>query len=122
MQTAPAERLPVSDPAWMAPFLESLAREDLAPATLRGYRYDLRHFLAWHRSVQDDGFAIEGLAEYELIAYRQHLIVAGRRPATVNRRLDALRRLCRWARGTGALAADAARDIRPVRTTRNQQP
>jgi integrase/recombinase XerC len=106
----------------MAPFLDSLARDDLAPATLRGYRYDLRHFLAWHRSVQDDGFAIERLAEYELIAYRQHMIAAGRRPATVNRRLDALRRLCRWARGTGALAADAARDVRPVRTTRNQQP
>ena len=30
----------------MAPFLASLARDDLAPATLRGYRYDLRHFLA----------------------------------------------------------------------------
>ncbi len=111
-----------AEPGWMAPFLDSLARDDLAPATLRGYRYDLRHFLAWHRSVQDDGFAIERLAEYELIAYRQHMIAAGRRPATVNRRLDALRRLCRWARGTGALAADAARDVRPVRTTRNQQP
>jgi integrase/recombinase XerC len=111
-----------AEPGWMTPFLDSLARDDLAPATLRGYRYDLRHFLAWHRSVQDDGFAIERLAEYELIAYRQHMIAAGRRPATVNRRLDALRRLCRWARGTGALAADAARDVRPVRTTRNQQP
>ena len=100
----------------------SLARDDLAPATLRGYRYDLRHFLAWHRTVQDGAFAIEGLAEYELIAYRQHMVAAGRRPATVNRRLDALRRLCRWARGTGALAADAARDVRPMRTVRNRQP
>ena len=111
-----------AEPGWMTPFLDSLARDDLAPATLRGYRYDLRHFLAWHRSVQDDGFAVERLAEYELIAYRQYMIAAGRRPATINRRLDALRRLCRWARGTGALAADAARDVRPVRTTRNQQP
>lgn len=106
----------------MAPFLASLARDDLAPATLRGYRYDLRHFLAWHRTVQDSTFAIEGLAEYELIAYRQHMVAAGRRPATVNRRLDALRRLCRWARGTGVLAADAARDVRPMRTARNRQP
>jgi integrase/recombinase XerC len=111
-----------AEPGWMASFLDSLARDDLAPATLRGYRYDLRHFLAWHRSVQGDAFAIEGLAEYELISYRQHMVAAGRRPATVNRRLDALRRLCRWARGTGALAADAARDVRPIRTTRNHQP
>jgi Putative transposase len=28
-------------------------------------------FLAWHQSVQDGAFAIEHLAEYELIAYRQ---------------------------------------------------
>ena len=106
----------------MAPFLASLARDDLAPATLRGYRYDLRHFLAWHRTVQDSAFALERLAEYELIAYRQHMVAAGRRPATVNRRLDALRRLCRWAQGTGTLAADAARGVRPVRTARNRQP
>ncbi len=37
----------------MAAFLASLAHDDLAPATLRGYRYDLRHFLAWHDTVQD---------------------------------------------------------------------
>ncbi len=106
----------------MVPFLAKLAHDDLAPATLRGYRYDLRHFLAWHRTVQDKPFAIEGLAEYELIAYRQHMVAAGRRPATVNRRLDALRRLCRWARGTGALGADAAGNVRPMRTVRNRQP
>ncbi len=72
--------------------------------------------------MQDSAFAVEGLAEYELIAYRQHMVAAGRRPATVNRRLDALRRLCRWAQGIGALAVDAARDVRPVRTVRKQQP
>lgn len=106
----------------MAPFLASLARDDLAPATLRGYRYDLRHFVAWHRTVQDIAFASEDLADHELIAYRQHMVAAGRRPATVNRRLDALRRLGRWARGTGALAADAAPGVRPMRTTRDRQP
>jgi len=106
----------------MAPFLTSLARDDLAAATLRGYRYDLRHFVAWRGSVQDGALAIESLAAYDLIAYRQHMVAAGRRPATINRRLDALRRLCRWARGTGVLVSDAARDVRPMRVARNQQP
>ena len=120
--TSSASRgLSASDPAWMAPFLDSLAREDLAPATLRGYRYDLRHFLVWHATVQPDAFALDRLAEFELIAYRQHIVAAGRRPATINRRLDALRRLCRWARGTGTLSGDVARDLRPVRTVRNRQ-
>jgi len=103
----------------MTSFLSSLAHDDLAPATLRGYRYDLRHFLAWRGTVQDAPFTVEGLAEYDLIAYRQHMVAAGRRPATANRRLDALRRLCRWARGTGALDVDAAGNVRPMRTTRN---
>jgi integrase/recombinase XerC len=111
-----------AEPGWMASFLASLAHDDLAPATLRGYRYDLRHFLAWHRTVQESPFVIEKLAEYELIAYRQHMVAAGRRPATVNRRLDALRRLCRWARGTGVVHADVAGNVRPMRTMRNQQP
>ena len=106
----------------MVAFFASLAHDDLAPATLRGYRYDLRHFLAWHRTVQDSPFTLERLAEYELVAYRQHMVAAGRRAATVNRRLDALRRLCRWARGTGALDADAAGNVRPMRTARNRQP
>ena len=83
------------EPSWMAAFLASLARDDLAPATLRGYRYDLHHSVAWHRTVHDGPFVLEKLAEYELIAYRQHMVASGLRPATVNRRLDALRRLAR---------------------------
>jgi hypothetical protein len=39
------------EPRWMAQFLTELARADLSPATVRGYRYDLRHFLHWHHSV-----------------------------------------------------------------------
>lgn len=100
----------------------ALAHDDLAPATLRGYRYDLRHFLAWHRTVEEAPFPLQGLAEYELISYRKHMVAGGLRPATINRRLDALRRLCRWARGTGTLSADAAGNVRPMRTIRNRQP
>jgi integrase/recombinase XerC len=111
-----------AEPPWMKAFLASLAKDDLAPATLRGYRYDLQHFLAWHQSVQYGPFAIERLAEHELSGYRQHMVSAGRRPATINRRLDALRRLCRWAQSTGSMVIDAARDVRPMRTMRNQQP
>ena len=48
-----------AEPEWMAAFLLSLERDDLAPATVRGYRYDLRHFLAWRRTVQDGAFVIQ---------------------------------------------------------------
>ncbi|MGH7122128.1 MAG: tyrosine-type recombinase/integrase [Acetobacteraceae bacterium] len=111
-----------ADPPWLTAFLAALTRADLAPATRRGYGYDLRHFLAWRASVQAEDFALERLGEYDLIAYRQHLLAVGRRPATINRRLDALRRLCRWAHGVGSLNADVAHGLRPVRTARNRQP
>jgi site-specific recombinase XerD len=110
------------EPEWMAAFLLTLERDDLAPATVRGYRYDLRHYLAWRRTVHDGAFVIQDLAEHDLIAYRQHMVAAGRRPAAINRRLEALRRLCRWARGTGALTSDVAQGVRPVRTLRDRQP
>ena len=62
MRAIPAvPAISAAEPSWMAAFLASLAHDDLAAATLRGYRYDLRHFLAWHGTVQDEPFAIEGL-------------------------------------------------------------
>jgi len=68
-----------------------LCHEDLSPATLRGYLYDLYLFLDWRSAVEEQAFSLERLAEFDLIAYRQHMVAAGRRPATINRRLDALR-------------------------------
>jgi site-specific recombinase XerD len=122
MPAAPMARSGVSDPAWLAQFRASLEREDLSPATLRGYLYDLRHFLHWYQGLQDGPFGPDRLAEYDLIAYRQQMIAAGRRPATINRRLEALRRLGRWAHTSGMLAVDVVHDVRPVRTGRDRQP
>jgi site-specific recombinase XerD len=115
-------RLSVDEPEWMTAFFASLARDDLAPATLRGYRYDLYRFLDWRRGVVEDAFVISDLAEYDLVAWRRHMIAANHRPATINRRLDALRRLCKWARETGVMVADATQGVRPMRTERGRQP
>ena len=122
IHATPATSAPAADPPWLIEFRASLARADLSPATLRGYLYDLRHFLRWHRGLQDAPFSPERLAEYDLIAYRQHMVAVGRRPATINRRLEALRRLGRWAHSSGMLTIDVVRDVRPVRMARNRQP
>lgn len=106
----------------MSRFVDSLRREDRSAATVRGYRYDLRHFLAWHETVQGHPAMVERLTEFDLIAYRQAMVAAGHRPTTINRRLDALRRLCRWAQGTGTMATDIARNLRRIRLPRQTQP
>jgi hypothetical protein len=53
----------VEEPRWLVQFLAELARADLSPATVRGYRYDVRHFLRWHHGVTEAPFAPQGLAD-----------------------------------------------------------
>jgi site-specific recombinase XerD len=80
----------LDEPGWMATFLDSLQRADLAAATRRGYRYDLLHFLRWQTmTLGVAGARLDRLSEPDLIAYRQAMIAAGHRPATINRRLMA---------------------------------
>jgi integrase/recombinase XerC len=114
---------PNSADRWLADFLGQLQREHLAPATVRGYRYDLRQFLRWFNRAKGTATRFEKLSALDLINYRQHLVkVEGLRPATVNRRLEALRRFCRWAQQSKRLRTNVALDLRPVRTVRNTRP
>jgi site-specific recombinase XerD len=107
------------DHSWLVGFRAELERADLAPATVAGYLKDIRLFLGWQ--VPDGDFPV--LSEGELLAYRQHLTGHCRlRPATVNRRLEALRRLCRWALAEGRLGNDIAGTVKPVRVERGRQP
>jgi site-specific recombinase XerD len=106
----------------MSAFLASLQSDGLAPATVRGYRYDIRHFLGWYGARHDSPFALGMLTQQILAAYRRYTIAADQRPATINRRLEALRRLGQWACVTGDLAVDAMGHVPPLRTIRDRRP
>ena len=111
----------IPDPAWLAAFRTALERADLAVATVHGYVKDVRLFLRWHAVAS--GAEFPAINDLDLIAYRRHLTATcGLRPATVNRRLEALRRLCRWAGVEGRLSAGVADAVRPIRSERNRQP
>ncbi len=89
---------------------------------MRGYRYDLRQFLRWFNHAKGPA-RCEKLSALDLSNYRQHLIkIEGLRPASVNRRLEALRRFCRWAQQRKHLKTNIALDLRPVRMVRNTRP
>lgn len=75
--------------------LDTKAREDgrpsaLSPATHRAYASDLRDIEAWCRSRNISG-GLSDLDERRVFAYVVDLIHKGRSPATVRRRLTALR-------------------------------
>jgi site-specific recombinase XerD len=102
----------------LIPFLASLVAEDLSPRTVNGYRQDLLAFRRWYRQSRGTDLRWEKLGANDLINDRQHLVSVERlRPATVNRRLQALRRFCRWARDAEILKADPGETVKSVRVT-----
>ena len=77
-------------------FLADLAREGAAPKTLASYRTDLAHFAGWFAESTGEAFTPAAVTPTDLRDYRAHLLtVENRAPATVNRRLAALRRFFR---------------------------
>lgn len=103
---------------WVTAFLKALAREDLAAVTVRGYCSDLGLFIAWY-----SGHPIEKLRGSDLTHFRQHLSRdRGLQPASVNRKLEALRRFCRWAHTTGKLDANMAAQLKLARASRRIRP
>ena len=103
---------------WVAAFLKALTREDIAPVTLRGYRSDLGLFAAWY-----DGHRLEKLTASDLAHFRQYLSrERSMKPASINRKLEALRRFCRWAHTSGRLRTNVAAELRLARTPRGTRP
>jgi site-specific recombinase XerD len=108
---------------WLKDFTAAMKREDLSPVTVRGYLSDLEMFMAWLRQSRGVKLRLSQITTIDLINYRQHLIaVKGLKPATVNRRLEALRRFCKWARSQKLIKTDIAQELKAVRMVRSQRP
>jgi site-specific recombinase XerD len=106
------------DHPWVAAFLKALAREDLAAVTVRGYRSDLGLFAAWY-----DGYPLEKLTASDLAQFRHYLSrERAMKPASVNRKLEALRRFRRWAHMSGKLRTNAAAELKLTRAVRGTCP
>ncbi len=83
-------------------FLEDLERQETSPKTRSSYRLDLLHFAGWFARTVGEAFSPEAVTPTDVREYRGHLMnVEHRQPATVNRRLAALRRFFQWAKATG---------------------
>src|ERR1700757_146089 len=95
-RTTPALLLPpttaVESPE-VASFVEELRRQETAPKTWQNYRSDLACFGRWFIGVNDEAFTAAAVTPTDIREYRGFLLNVERRaPATVNRRLAALRK------------------------------
>jgi len=86
----------------IADFVAELSRQEVADKTVRSYASDLAHVARWFRETTGEPFRAAALTPTDVRDYKAHLVsVERRRPATVNRRLAALRRFCLWAKAAG---------------------
>jgi site-specific recombinase XerD len=97
-------------------FARGLEEHDLSPVTARGYRHDLDRFREWIEQSQGtvgSAIALARITAVDLINYRQHLVRVERLQATtINRKVQALKKLFRWARECGQVKTDVSVDLR----------
>jgi hypothetical protein len=74
-------------------FLLELYREEASPRTIASYRSDLACFARWYSETNGEPFSARVTTPTDVRDYKAHLVaVEHRDPATVNRRLAALRK------------------------------
>ena len=96
-------------------FMVDLERQETSPKTRDAYRLDLLHFASWFARTVGEAFSPEAVTPTDIREYRGHLMnVEKRQPATVNRRLAALRRFFQWAKATGLAKELPTDDIKGV--------
>jgi integrase/recombinase XerC len=114
---------PVLGEGVLRDFVRSLGAADLAEATQRGYAADLRRFRAWIEEARGGPAALRRIGAVDLVHYRQHLLRTEKlRAASVNRRVQALKKFFGWARQKKLLAADPSAELQFMRKQKGLQP
>ena len=93
-------------------YLESLARHNESPHTLRNYGADLREFEEY---FSPEGALPPALAEFDLLTLREwlaHLYEREQKPATIRRKMASLRGLFHYLAREHRVTANPARLLR----------
>src|SRR3954454_16204562 len=96
-------------------FLAELKRQQLAPYTIENYASDLRVFSRFFLGSTGEAFQAAHTTSTDIRDFKAHLItVEQRSPATVNRRIYALRKFFHWAIATGLAKEDPTAVVKGV--------
>lgn len=85
-------------------YQEYLEQTGKSANTVKAYVHDVGAFVSWFEQTTGDEFALGIVDPREITDYRGFLLQRGSSPATVNRRLVALRRYFLWARKRGMIS------------------
>lgn len=107
----------------LATFDAALVQLDRSEATRVGYLRDVRLFFAWYEDVEPGKSPATAVTPGDLAAYRMHLLDMRRlRAATVNRKLQAVRRFYRHAQQSGLRPDNPTHHVKAVRTPKPLRP
>lgn len=115
---------PILGEALLGAFARSLSEQDLSPVTARGYLHDLGRFRGW---LEGEAGAkprdLRRVTTVELVNYRQNLLRTERlQAATINRKLQAIKKLFGWALDKGLVKGNVAREVRFVQVAERPCP
>lgn len=83
-------------------FTAELQRQETAHRTIANYESDLLCFARWFTSTVGEAFTSAAVTPTDVRNYKAHMVtVEWRKPATINRRLAALRKFFQWAKASG---------------------
>jgi site-specific recombinase XerD len=82
-------------------YREHLIGVGKSPHTVKAYGHDVADFARWYQQTTGEALDPQLVDSREIQAYRGYLIRQERKPATINRRLIALRGFFRWGKQEG---------------------
>lgn len=101
-------------------FVGHLRAQDRSERTTRGYLEDVRGFASWFEQTNGEDFSPTSVTPLDVREYKQHLYAVRRlKPATVNRRLVALKVFFAWAVREGLVASNPAVNIEMVKQVKS---
>ena len=105
-------------------FRRHLEHQDLSPTTVRAYLSDLQVFSDWLVWLHEGKtLSLARVQTLDLAAFRNHLIQEkSQRPASVNRRVQTLRRFYGWLEQQGLAESNPAERLRFVRLSARTRP
>jgi len=104
-------------------FEEHLARLALASRTIVNYLADLRALARWHADVKGATSSLLELTPGDIRKYRSYMQTnEGWTPATINRRLQAVRKFYGFAMETGLTASNPASEVQLIPMPESDSP
>jgi len=99
-----------------AEFYAHLERRDLSIHAKRAYLIDLAQFKQFFEEIIGETFTITAITEYDVIAWRDHLVSKKYRPASINRKLASLRAWFSWGIQTRLIPSNPTQYVHGIKT------